>query len=255
MFNFDFETYKLISWKRFVIYTLMAVLLGWVLLTLFPILFGWLAGAVLGPLASFFAAHATVYAITQTLLLGMYTLLTVAGLDLIFLFLFYTLLGKIVVQQATWKRVKISLNALWVLLGWQFIVGLIVCIGLCWKEDFSVLWLVPPFLTDSILGSVYMMLWEISLVAFAVGFTFSESWLESLKNGWKMLLYYMPLWMIVGSLNVLLTWLPALLVGQNTPSWVLALWGLFNHTLLFMLVLLFLFNQLEMAQDSETSAN
>ena len=255
MFNFDFETYKLISWKRFVIYTLMAVLLGWVLLTLFPILFGWLAGVVLGPLASFFSAHATVYAITQTLLLGVYTLLTVAGLDLIFLFLFYTLLGKIVVQQATWKRVKISLNALWVLLGWQFIVGLIVCISLCWKEDFSVLWLVPPFLTDSILGSVYMMLWEISLVAFAVGFTFSESWLESLKNGWKMLLYYMPLWMIVGSLNVLLTWLPALLVGQNTPSWVLALWGLFNHTLLFMLVLLFLFNQFEMAQDSETSAN
>lgn len=244
MFNFDFETYKLISWKKFVIYAVMAILLGWMLLTFFPMLFGWLASVVLGPLASFFASHDTCYHITQAILLTGYTIAAVAGIDFIFLFLFYTLFNQIVPPQTARAGTPgFSLRALWALLKWQFLAGVLLCIVLCWREGFSVVWLIPPFLTENVASSIYMMGWELSLLIFAFGFAFADSCTSALENGKKILLHYMPLWMVVVALGVLFTYLPAMIVAKSTPSWVLLLWGLFQHVLLFMLILIFLFNQ------------
>lgn len=244
MFNFDFDTYKLISWKRFVIYAGMALLFSWVLLSFFPMLFGWLASVVLGPLASFFASHDTCYHITQAILLTVYTIAAVAGIDFIFLLLFYALFNQIVTPQtARVGTLGFSLRALWALLRWQFVAGILLCIVLCWKEGFSVVWLIPPFLTENVASSIYMTGWELSLLIFAFGFAFANPCTGALENGKKVLLHYMPLWMVVGALGVLFTWLPAIIVVKSTPSWALLLLGLFQHILLFMLILIFLFNQ------------
>jgi hypothetical protein len=250
--NFDFENYVVPPLKGLAVLLLGTVIAGTLFLQFFPTVFGGVASALLGPLASFFATHTLIYKAAQVMLLYVYTLLAVAGIDFVFLFLFYILLDKIVTKQATYKDLAgVALRSLWALIGWQFIAGVVVCVSLCWNDNFSVLWLVPPFLSESIVNSMYMMVWEITLLVFAFGFAFSESRAEALKNGWNLLLYYMPLWMVVFSVGLLMTWAPALLVGENTPSWVLLLWGLCNHTVLFVLLLIFLFNRRELFEDEE----
>jgi hypothetical protein len=242
--NFDFENYVVPPLKGLAVLLLGTVIAGTLFLQFFPTVFGELASALLGSLAPFFAAHATVYQLVQTGLLGVYTILVMAGIDLIFLFLLYNLLDKILTRKGSWSGLLfVGVRAVYALLGWQVIIGIAICVGFFWLDTFSSLWLVPPFLTDHIWGSVYMMLWEISLIVGGLGFAFTETRIGVLQGGRTFLLEYLPLWMIVGSIGVLVTWFPAMLIGESVPSWILLLWGLINHTLLFMFVLIFLFNQ------------
>lgn len=242
--NFDFENYVFPPLKMLCILLLGTIVVSFIWLQFASVLFGQLAGKVLSPFVPFFASHDMVYHITQKALIVLYTVFVTVGIDFIFLGLVYVLLDKIVTHQARWQDlVGVSLRALWAILKWQILIGVFLSISLCWKETFSMLWLVPSFLSDSIVSSIYTVLWEISLLVLAVGFAFTESSLGAVKRGWEILLEYMPIWMIVVSLGIFLSWAPAMLVSVNTPSWLLLFIGLIQHALLCVFILIFLFNQ------------
>lgn len=242
--NFDFENYVFPPLKGLCVLLLGTTVASFIWLQFSSVLFGQLMGQVLSPLVPFFSSHDMVYHMVQKVLIALYLVFVTAGIDFIFLVLVYTLLDKMVTHQAYWRGiVGVSLRALWAILKWQVLIGMFLSISLCWKKTFSVLWLVPSFLSESLFSGIYTVLWTSSVLLLAIGFAFTESGIGAIKRGWEILLEYMPIWMVFASVSVFVSWAPAVFVSVNTPSWVLLVIGLIQHILLCVIVLIFLFNQ------------
>lgn len=241
---------SLVFWVSF------GIAAGFMLLQFFPPFFGWLAAVVLGPLASFFANHETAYGLTQNALLAIYSAFAVGGLDLIFLFLMYVLLNKITPQRhSRWEIVGLTLRCGWKLWTLQVLLGVVICLSLLWNDNFSSIWLVPPFMTSSIPNALYMMVWEISLVLFALGFAIAPSRRQALANGAALLLNYWWVWLIVFAVGFGLTLLPSVFISETVRAFVLLLWGIINHVVLFVAALIFFFNQPGLFEEDKPAAH
>lgn len=225
---------------------------GVVWLQAFPSFFGWLAAVVLGPFASFFANHATVYSFTQQALLVTYTALAVGGLDLIFLLLLYALLNRMIPQQSSrMERLRLTLRCTWKLWTLQIVIGFVIGISLIWNENFSSILLVPPFITSSIPNALYMVAWEITLILFALGFAMDTSRWQALSDGALVFLNYWWVWLAVAVMGFVLTLLPSFFVGENTAAFALLLWGMINHIILFVISLVFFLNRPELFEEEK----
>ncbi|MBO4675560.1 MAG: hypothetical protein J5601_05720 [Elusimicrobiaceae bacterium] len=250
------RAYKIPSWISLVFWVSFGIVAGFLFLQCFPSFFGWLAAVVLGPLASFFASHDTIYGLTRSSLLAIYSALAVGGLDLIFLLIMYVLLNKITPQQHSRREiVMLTLRCGWKLWTLQVFLGIIICLSLFWNDDFSAIWLVPPFMTSSIPNSLYMMVWEISLVLFGLGFAISPSRRQALTNGAALLLNYWWVWLIVIAVGFGLTLLPSVFIDETVPAFVLLLWGMINHVILFVAALIFFFNQPDLFEEDKPAAS
>lgn len=242
--NFDFENYVFPPLKVLGILLLGTTVASFIWLQFSSVLFGQLMGQVLSPLVPFFSSHDMVYHMVQKVLIALYLVFVTAGIDFIFFGLMYILLNKIASHLTQGEnRVWVSLRAVGTLLKWQALVGVVVAISLCWAQSFSVLWLVPSFLSASLLSSIYTVCWEIFFLVLSVGFVLTKTSRGVLRQGGKILLDYMPIWMVFASISVFISWAPAVFVSVNTPSWVLLLIGLMQHVLLCVCMLIFLFNQ------------
>ena len=247
---------KIPSWVSLFFWAGFGVVAGFILLQFFPVFFGWLAAVVLGPLASFFANHDVIYGLTQNALLAIYSALAVGGLDLIFLWIMYVLLNKVTPQQhSRWELIGLTLRCGWKLWTLQVVLGIVICLSLFWNDNFSSIWLVPPFMTSSISNALYMMVWEISLVLFGLGFAINPSRRQALANGASLLLSYWWVWFIVATVGFGLTLLPSIFISETVRAFVLLLWGIINHIVLFVVALIFFFNQPDLFEEDKPATS
>ena len=239
---------------RFAVLAVGSMVAGLLLLHVFPIVYGWVTGNIIGLLfGNYLAQHDTVYHLVRNGLVGSYTLCVVAGLDFLFVFTVYLLLDSFVTKQGSLRDIAVvSLRAGAYLLLMQAAVGAVIGLALYVVPSFSVVWLVPPFLSAGLLDSIYMVLWELTLFFFALGFALREKWLPGVVTGGQLFLRHWKLGLIVITVGILITWLPGfILSAASLPGVGWTMLGLVFHVLFISLVSIFWFTQPDTFTDAE----
>ena len=242
--QFNLQDYKISSWSFLIAVIGWGIIASFLLLQFFPGVFGQLIGVMFGPFASFLAEHDVIYFLLMQGLYAFYTAIAMGGLDIIFLLMVYLLLNKMTAQNNSWKDILgITLCSSWALWSVQLAIGAIVCILLFWRKGFTPLWLLPPFLSDHLTGSLYMVLWALALVLFGMGFAMTFSRKKGFLAALDIFLTYPFLWILVFTIGMILTWLPAWLIGEKFPAWALLLCGITTHCVLWAGAFIALCNQ------------
>ena len=227
--------------KKFILgwlgkWTLASTLTGLFLICLLPPIYGWLTGNVIGGLfASLLAKHDTLLWLTEQILGGGYVLLTVAGFDFLFLFMVYMAINTAFQRNGTFKElVGVTFRAFRGLLLWQVIIAAAFLVLFGKRSGVYVYSLIPPFLTQNGIASLYMMLWEMSLLLFAFGYALTEDGIKALLAGGMLAIHnFMVLFVGVG-VCIAITWLPGLCLSfLHASTWVLVLIGVTLHTVFF----------------------
>ena len=225
--------------------SLATILIGFFLLCVLPFIFGWFGDNVIGSLfAPFLAKHDTLFRLTEQALGAGYTLLVVAGFDFLFLFMAYIAVNTIFERNGTRKDIAgVAFRALQGLLLWQVIIATAFLVLFGKRSGVYVYSLIPPFLTQNGLASVYMMLWELSLLLYAFGYALMEDGIKALLAGGMLAIRNFIILFTAAGICIILTWLPGLCLSfLHVPTWILALVGITLHTLFFS-VLLYVFLQ------------
>lgn len=230
----------------------LCVAAGLLLIQFLPSIYGWVTGNVIGGLfANFLAKHDTLFWWTEQVLGFGYLLLGVGGLDLLFLMMVYIALNKAFESNGSRKDCFfVALRALRGLLAWQLAVFILFMMIFGKKWMLSIYSFVPPFLTGSFASSCYMMVWELSLLWFALAYALMEDGLKAgLLGMW--LFFSNSIISVPAAFGfVLITWLPAVcLGGLNLPPWVLLIVGLALHAIAFQGVLLLILKHLKNSSD------
>ena len=221
-------------------------LAGLFLICLLPPLYGWLTGNVIGGLfASLLAKHDTLLWLTEQALGAGYTLLALSGFNFLFLLMTYTAVNTVFERGGSKKDIAgVAFRALKGLLLWQVIMAAAFLVFFGQKPTVYIYSLVPPFLTQSGVASAYMMLWELSLVLFALGYALMGDGVKAaLAGGIIGINNFIIVFAAVG-ICIAITWLPGLCLSfLNPPTWVLVLVGITLHTVFFNGLLHVLFQQ------------
>lgn len=226
--------------KKFILcwlskWTLASTLTGLFLVCLLPPLYGWLTGNVIGGLfASLLAKHSALLWLTQQALGAGYTLLALSGFNFLFLLMTYTAVNTVFERNQTRKEIAgVAWRALKGLLCWQVIICAAFLVLFGKRAGVYVYSLVPPFLTQSGIASLYMMLWELSLVLFALGYALMKDGVKAcLAGGMLCFTNFMVLFVAFGACMAI-TWLPGLCLSfLHIPTWILVLIGVTLHTVL-----------------------
>ena len=222
------------------------MLLGLVLFYVFPPVYGWVTGHAIGLLfAKFLAQHETIYRLVRHLLIGGYSVSMLAGLNALFTLPVYVLLNAFCENNASWRDLLgVVGRTLLYLIPTLLAVGLPVVLVLWKVPHFSSINLIPPLLSAGILDSLYMALWELFLLFFAVGFALTEKWLAGLKKAKELFLNHWKLWSVMFGVGFLITFLPGTILRSatfSTLTWTLI--GLMLHTVFISVAGLFLFTQ------------
>ena len=248
--------------KKFILHwlgkwTLASVLTGLFLICLFPPLYGWLTGNVIGGLfASLLAKHDTLFWLTNQALGVGYTVLVVAGFDFLFLFMAYMAINTVFDRKGTWREIAaVALRALRGLLLWQVVIAAAFLVIFGQRTGVYIYSLIPPFLTQSGIGSLYMMLWELSLFLFAFGYAGVEDAIKGCLAGVLVGVQNFIVLFAAAGICVLITWLPGICLSVwRVPTWVLVIIGVVLHTVLFNGLLYVLFQQEDMMELFTKSA-
>lgn len=237
--------------KKFILYwlgkwTLVCTLAGLFLICLLPPVYGWLTGNVIGGLfASLLAKHGTLLWLTEQILGAGYTLLAVVGFDFLFLFMTYTAVNTVFERGGSKKDIAgVAFRALKGLLCWQVIIAGAFLVLFGKRSEVYVYSLIPPFLTQSGVASAYMMLWELSLVLFALGYALMEDGVKACLAGGMLCFTNFMVLFVASGVCIVITWLPGLCLSfLHVPTWVLVLIGVTLHTVFFNGVLYILLQQ------------
>jgi len=228
------------------LFVLLAEVTGLFLLKCFPSVWGQIVAKVVGiPFGPFLSEHPVFYQFVQDVVRGTYVFIVVLSFDFLFTYMVYFVLDRLVTRQGSWKGLLgVSSRAVKGLIKWQLAVGL-ACVLVCWNvKSFSAVLLIPPFLTFSPLGSLYMALWESSLLLFACSFALTESSRAALKKSVSLITGHWKMWGLFVFVFFWLTFLPSLFtVWLHAPAWICLVGGLGFHALLFVLACIFLFRQ------------
>jgi len=232
--------------KEILLLLLLAQVTGILCIAVFSSVWGWLVGNLIGrPFALYLSTHPSLYQFVQDVVRGSYVFLVVLVFDFFFTYITYFLLDSTVTRQSTWDGLlAVSFRAVKGLIKWQLLVGF-VCVLVCWKvEAFSSLYLIPPFLTSSPVSSLYMALWESSLLLFACSFALTENTHAAFKKSFYLLMSHKKLWGMFVFVSFWLTLLPGLVaLWLHLPTLLYLVIGIILHTSFFMGACLLLFGQ------------
>jgi len=196
-------------------------------------------GKLLGKLAllDFFDNHQTLLQGLKYSVNGFYVVSSVAILDMVLMLFTYCLLNEIKqLRKGGAGILKAALRGIWLLLTMQLALGILVSAIGVFFPHYTCLYLMPPLFTSSMVGSVVMAVWEVSVIAYA--FVFVASRWNLCARSWELISAYKGYWILFLVLAFLTTWaLPALLDhiwkgNSRFPAMVYVWLGAGLHTLL-----------------------
>ena len=233
-------------------WTLANILTGLFLICLLPPMYGWLMGNVVGGLfAQLLAKHETLLWFTQQALGAGYVLLALGGFDFLFLLMVYMAINTVFQRNGTFKDVAgVALRALKGLLLWQIIVAEVFLVLVGERTGIYVYSLIPPFLTQNGISSIYMMVWELSLLLFAFGYAITENGIKAALTGGIFAIGNFIILFAAAGICITITWLPGLCLSAfNLPTWVLVIVGISLHTVLFTVFLPVFLQQEDLVEE------
>ena len=245
------DIHTLGNWRSPGLYKILAVwlgcaVLGVFLIHFFPAVYGTVSGGIIGGLfAGFLARHETIYAIVQNCLCGFYTLLVVGVFDFMFLLLTYLMLNTCFSRKGSLGDIAgLALRALGRLLCAQLILAVAFLVFFRKWDGFSVFLLIPPFVTQGMLGGLFMLVWEFSVFVFAFGYAFMEDGIKAWFAGLMLAVTHFPVMLFGFTAAALVTWIPAFIFEKlNLPPYCWIGCGVFLHTLVFSTIVWFFIRQ------------
>ena len=218
----------------------------------YPSLLGEIIAAVFGAgsLPEFWIKHPAALSAFQTAVRFLFGVCVIGTLDGLVLLYTYKLLESLVVRSSSSGTVLwVSARAWWRLLGFQIVLGLLACLVFVWQDGFSVYVIVPTLVSSSFMNNLWMWIWLVTTVCFALGFATEESFSRGAVLGWGLFRRYLPLWLLMLAAVLLMLWTPVLFLAGfglrngGLVSSLLTLWGSFSYFVLLNGALIYLFNR------------
>ena len=230
-------------------WTLAGILTGLFLICLFPPIYGWLTGHIFGGLLSgFLLRHPAALNLLEHFLRLSYTMLALGGLDFLFLLMIYATINRLFKRNGTWQDIaREAAHSLGSLLLVQLVVGGICVLLFAHHKQLAIFTLIPPLLTQDLWACAYMMVWEMSLLLFALGYALTQDILKAWMAAADIAAHYFIATLILTGACIVVTWLPAMcLVPLHAPGWLMVSFGMTFHTLLISGLLFALLKQPDM---------